>query len=420
MSIAILIWTLLAQQSAPPPPPQAQKVPPEAQALTEAVSDANNSGPDIIRLLEGFLKKFPGSPQRAEIERLLARAAIDGKDDARTILYGERVLATAPDDMLLLDRVARALLAVGGRENAGKSLKYSRAFAANIDKAPPPTDDLARKQDERDRGQARALLFQSRAQAILGDTADAAELAARSYAIFPCEEAAREWGKALETLGQVKDAADRYADAFAIPDSRALDTDRAEDRRKLAELYRKAHHSEKGLGDLTLSAYDRTATLLDSRREKLAALDPNFVATEPMQFSLSGLDGAKLQLASLKGSVVVLDFWATWCVPCRAQHPLYQRVLERFKERSDVVFLSVDTDEDHGLVPAFLDRNRWSRKVYFEDGLQRLLQITSIPTTILFDRNGRVASRMNGFLPDKFVDQLSERIESALREPGRP
>jgi thiol-disulfide isomerase/thioredoxin len=135
-----------------------------------------------------------------------------------------------------------------------------------------------------------------------------------------------------------------------------------------------------------------------------------------MQFSLTGLEGGKLKLASLKGNVVVVDFWATWCVPCRAQHPLYQRVLDRFKARSDVVFLSIDTDEDHTLVPAFVDANRWSRKVYFEDGLQRLLQVNSIPTTILFDRNGRVASRMNGFQPEKFVDQLTERIESALRE----
>jgi thiol-disulfide isomerase/thioredoxin len=415
MSIAILILALLAQQPLPSPPPP-QKPPPENQALMEALTDANNSVPDVIRVLEDFLQKYPATTQRGEIERLLARAAVDGKDDARTILYGERVLATSPDDMLLLDRVARALLAAGGRANAEKSLKYSRAFAVNIEKAPPPGDDSARKQEERDRGQARALLYQSRGQAILGNKAEASELAARSYSIYPCEEGAHESGRALEALGKIKEAAERYADAFAIPDSRASDADRAEDRRKLAELYRQLHHSEKGLGDLTLAAYDRTSALVDSRHEKLAALDPNFAAIDPMQFSLSGLDGAKLKLASLKGSVVVVDFWATWCVPCRAQHPLYERVLERFKARTDVVFLSIDTDEDHNLVPSFLDRNRWNHKVYFEDGLQRMLQVTSIPTTILFDRNGRVASRMNGFLPDKFVDQLTERIESALRE----
>jgi thiol-disulfide isomerase/thioredoxin len=411
MSLAVWIWALFAQQPAQPAP----QPPSENQILMEALTDANNSAPDIVRVLEAFLQKHPSSPQKTEIEKLLARAAVDSKDDRRTILYGERVLQTSPDDMLLLDRVARALIGAGGKENAERSLKYSRAFAANVEKAAPPSGgDAARKQEERDRGEARALLYQARAQAILENKAVAEQLAARSYAIYPCEEGAREWARALESLGKGKEAVERYADAFAIPDPRATDADRAEDRRILGELYRKIHHSEKGLGDVILAAYDRTSTIEDARREKLAALDPNFGATDPMQFSLSGLDGQKLKLASLKGNVVVVDFWATWCVPCRAQHPLYEKVLDRFKQRSDVVFLSIDTDEDHAQVPVFLDQNRWSRKVYFEDGLQRLLQVTSIPTTILFDRQGRVASRMNGFLPDKFVDQLTDRIQSAL------
>ncbi len=43
----------------------------------------------------------------------------------------------------------------------------------------------------------------------------------------------------------------------------------------------------------------------------------------------------------------MLDFWATWCVPCREQHPLYEKVKAKFKDSGDVVFLAVDTDEDH-------------------------------------------------------------------------
>lgn len=409
MSIAVLLWVLLAQQPAPQKPP-----PSENQILMEALQDANNSAPDVIRVLESFLKKYPATPQRGEIERLLARASVDTKDDRRTILYGQRVLKSSPDDMLLLDRVARALIATGGKENAELSLKYSRAFAANVEKLPPAGGDAARKQEERDRGEARALLYQARAQAILENETEAEQLAARSYATYPCEEGAREWARALDAVGNLKDTVERYADAFTIPDPRAVETDRAEDRRMLGDLFRKIHHSDKGLGDLLLASYDRTTALLDARREKLAALDPNFGATDPMQFSLTALEGGKLKLSSLKGSVVVVDFWATWCVPCRAQHPLYEQVLDRFKARNDVIFLSIDTDEDHAQVPVFLDQNHWSRKVYFEDGLQRLLQVSNIPTTILFDRSGRVASRMNGFLPDKFVDQLTERIQLAL------
>ena len=391
----------------------------ENKALTEALTEANNSNVDILRALEGFLKKYPQSFQRGEVERLLARASVEVKDDRRIVLYGERVLVNSPDDMLLLDRVAHALLTLGGRENASASLKYSGAFADDVLKLPPPDgSDVARKQEERDRGLARALLYQARAQTVLGQYQEAERLAAQSFSTYPAEEAARECALALEHQGRLKDAIARLADAITVPDTRAAESDRAEDRRKLGELYRKAHHSEKGLGDVILASYDRTATLAGQRRTKLQALDPNSLATDPMQFTISGLDGTKLPLAKLKGSVVVVDFWATWCQPCRVQHPLYEQVKTRFKDRSDVVFLAVDTDseEDRPKVGPFLDGQKWSRQVYFEDGLQRLLNVSSIPTTLLFDKQGRVASRMNGFLPDKFVDQLSQRIESALSD----
>jgi len=390
----------------------------ENKELTQALQESASSSVDIIRTLEAFLKKYPASAQRPQIERGLARAAVDIKDDQRIVRYGEPALVSSPDDMLLLDRVARALLTMGGRENAEKSLKYSRAFEQNIRKAPAPEGrDAARKQDERDRGLARALVYQSRAMTVLEKDADAERLASQSFAIYPSEEAARESSEALARLHRENDAIVRLAEAFAVPDAHVVDTDRAEDRRKLGEMYRKVHHSEKGLGDEILAAYDRTAVLVEQRRKRLEAIEPNSTASDPMQFTLTGLDGKKLALSSLKGSVVILDFWATWCQPCRAQHPLYDQVKQRFKDRADVVLLFIDTDEDRNLVVPFLDQQNWSRQsVYFDDGLQRLLQVSSIPTTVLFDKQGRVASRMNGFLPDKFVDQLSERIQSALQD----
>ena len=133
-----------------------------------------------------------------------------------------------------------------------------------------------------------------------------------------------------------------------------------------------------------------------------------------MEFTLPGLDGAPLKLADLKGKVVVMDFWATWCGPCRTQHPLYEQVKQRFASRKDVVFLAISTDDDPGLVKPFLEANRWSKTVYFEGGLAGFLRVTSIPTTVIVNREGKVVSRMNGFLPERFVDMLTERIREAL------
>jgi thiol-disulfide isomerase/thioredoxin len=275
---------------------------------------------------------------------------------------------------------------------------------------------MARWRDELDRGLGRALVLEARATGNLGRVEEALKLARASFDVYPTAESAREQGRWLQRSGKDAEAIVRYADAFTIPDPRTRDSDRARDRERMGDLYRKFHGSETGLGDIILQSYDRTTTLVKERELRLRQLDPNAQLTDPMQFTLSGLDGRKLAMKSLLGKVVVFDFWATWCGPCRVQHPLYEQVKRRFKERDDVVFVSVNTDEDRATVPEFLAGNRWDRNVYFEDGLAVALRISSIPTTLLINRRGEVASRMNGFNPERFADLLSERIEQALAQ----
>jgi len=168
---------------------------------------------------------------------------------------------------------------------------------------------------------------------------------------------------------------------------------------------------------MLLEAYDRMTTLVETRLQRLAALDPNSVAKSPLEATISSIDGKKLNLATLKGKVLVMDFWATWCEPCRAQHPLYEQVRQKFGPRNDLVFLTIDADDDRSLVEPFLAEQKWDRNVYYEDGLSRMLGVNSIPTTILFGKNGLISSRMTGFAPSSFADQLTERIAAALAEP---
>ncbi len=189
----------------------------------------------------------------------------------------------------------------------------------------------------------------------------------------------------------------------------------------MGELYRKIHGSEKGLGDLILAAYDRVSTTVETRRKKLLALDPNSSLLDPMDFTVTSLDGKKFQLASLKGKLVIMDFWATWCVPCRLQHPLYEKLRERFGAGGDVVFLEMNADEDRTVVEPFLTAEKWDKNVYFEDGLARLLNVMNIPTTVLIDKSGRVVSRMDGFDPSTFLEQMTSRIQSILGDgPAAP
>jgi thiol-disulfide isomerase/thioredoxin len=400
------------------PPPQAAPSDAEQQDLMKAVSESGNSTIDLVRTLEAYLEKYPQTVQRGDIELTIAKSAIENKDYVRTVKYGERALARNPEDVLMLDRVAQALLALGGPENAQKSVTYARKLEDLIVSMGPATgNDAAQHQEDRDRALARMLLVQSRARAMLDEKLEASQLAARAFETYPSEECARVWAESLIRLGREEEAVTHLAEAFAIPDIHTTDADRQTDRQRLGELYAKLHDgSQKGLGDVILEAYDRTTSLTNTRHQQLIAMDPNAAAAKPTEFTITSLDGKKFKMASLDGKVVVLDFWATWCTPCRAQHPLYEEVKKHYGKRDDLVFLAIDTDDDHNIVQPFLEENMWDKAVYFDDGLARLLQVQQIPTTVLLDKHGKIASRMNGFLPENFVQVLIGRIDAALAE----
>jgi thiol-disulfide isomerase/thioredoxin len=390
----------------------------EQEDLMHAVSEGSNSTLDLVRVFEAFLKKHPDTMYRPDIELNLTRASIENKDDARVVLYGERVLQHTPDDVVTLDKVAQSLVALGGTENAEKALKYARAFENIIDGMQPPEGkDAPQTQDQRDQAEARMLTTQARARAILGDKEESQRLAERAYSLYPTAETARVSAESLLRLGREREAMTRLAEAFSIPDARVSSSDRLTDRLRLGEMWSKAHNgSEQGLGDELLAAYDRTYSMVELRHKKLLALDPNGAAGSATEFTISGLDGKKLQMSSVLGKVVVLDFWATWCEPCRGQHPIYEEVMKHYADRKDVMFLPLTTDEDHSVVQPFLEAQMWDPHVYFDDGLTRVLGVSQIPTTIVLNKQGQVSSRMNGFVPDQFKDQLIERIEAALAE----
>jgi thiol-disulfide isomerase/thioredoxin len=402
----------------PPVTAAPQASPEEQEDLETALSEAGSSPVEYLRAVEKHLEKYPNSPRKMELERAAVRASMEANDDKRIIIHGERVLAQQPDDLQILDRVARALLTSESKDTSERALKYARRYEELVRKmqkdGAASASTAADWQNQTDRGIGRALAYEARATGNLGRAEEALALAQQGFEIFPATDAAREIARWYERLGKSAEAASALADAFTIPDPRATDLDRARDRGRMGELYRKVHGSEEGLGELVLEAYDRNVSLIHTRELRLRATDPNAQLTDPMEFTLGGVDAQKLSLATLKNKVVVFDFWATWCGPCRVQHPLYEQVKKRFEGNPDVVFLSIDTDADRALVKPFLDEVHWDSRVYFEDGLARALKVTSIPTTILTDKNGQIFSRMNGFKPDRFVDMLTTRIRDAL------
>jgi thiol-disulfide isomerase/thioredoxin len=412
--LLILAAALLSAQTAPKVLSREE----EQRLLQEDVSQAGNSPVDFIRAGERHLKRFPNSLIRDDLDRAILRAAIDASDFRRTILYGEKVLAK-DDDLMLLDRVARAFLASDDAASARRGLKYAERLEKKAREMKPPAGSPARQaeaQQEADRTVARALVLQARAWGNSGNLDKAIEQARRSYQFYATGEAASESARWELRAGKLPEALEHYADAFTIPDSRVTDDDRAFYRRVLGETYAKVQGSDPGLGDVVLRAYDRTAALVQARETALKAVNPNKGVTDAFEFRLSGLRGQTLRLADFRGKILVVDFWATWCVPCRAQHPLLEQLKAKYHSDAGVTFVSINSDEDRAAVKPFLAQQKWSDDIYFEDGLAQFYRVSSIPTTMVFNARGEMVSRLPGFAPELYVQSITTAIEQARGE----
>src|SRR5260370_41034007 len=148
----------LSQVTAQPQAPVASDA--EKQELAAAVQEASTSGFDMIRALEAHLRKYPNTPLRRDMLPWLAKAAVEAKDEARIIQYGEPVLAVSPNEVTPLDRISRALINAGGQENAAKALGYAKRYEDHMVRVPVPSGyDPVEHQDDHDRPLARAPLY---------------------------------------------------------------------------------------------------------------------------------------------------------------------------------------------------------------------------------------------------------------------
>jgi hypothetical protein len=303
----------------------------EEKELNTALAEAGNSQIDFVRALENHLARYPDSPKKPEIERALARASIELKDDRRIILYGGWVLDHEAGDAQILDRVTRALLSGDSKETSERALRYAKRYVEQVVaiRQQPPAGHFgaADWKTEVDRSVARAMALEARATGNLGKYDEALALSEKGYAEFPTAEGAREISKWLIKLGREADAVPHMADSFTIPDSRNTEAARTQDRIRIGELYKKLNGSEKGLGDLILESYDRTTGLVAQRKWQTRSTDPNSQAVSLMDFTLPGLNGP-LKLASLRGKAIVFDFWATGQTPVRGQPRRFVRLRE--------------------------------------------------------------------------------------------
>lgn len=138
-------------------------------------------------------------------------------------------------------------------------------------------------------------------------------------------------------------------------------------------------------------------------------------------FTLKDLAGKDVSLESLKGKVVVVDFWATWCGPCKASFPGMQDAVNKFASSDDVVFLFVDTweraDDKAKNAKDFIESKSYTFHVLLDEDNKVVADfgVNGIPTKFIIDKNGNIRFKNIGFGGDNqaLVDELSLMIELA-------
>ena len=136
------------------------------------------------------------------------------------------------------------------------------------------------------------------------------------------------------------------------------------------------------------------------------------------KFRATDIEGRQLTASSLRGRVVVLDFWATWCAPCLKEVPTYQRLRrEHDASRLEIIGVSVDVLDRRGLV-SWLNRQQvtWTtihdRRGYSGE-LAQQFRVTSLPTTYVFDAEGRmVAANVRG---ERLIQAIAELLPPTPR-----
>lgn len=133
-------------------------------------------------------------------------------------------------------------------------------------------------------------------------------------------------------------------------------------------------------------------------------------------FTLSDISGKEHKLSSLRGHVVLLDFWATWCYPCRASIPGLVSVQEKFRDRG-VIVLGVSMDEGSDLkerLSQFSKEMNISYPILISDkNVVRAYDVGNIPALFLIDKEGKIVDLFVGYA-DGFEEEISKQIGNLL------
>ncbi|HEX5424103.1 MAG TPA: redoxin domain-containing protein [Candidatus Acidoferrales bacterium] len=403
-----------------PPARAAQKTAaahePDAEAALEKVFAV--SGDDraaLVTNLQKYLLEFPDAPRKADVYRALVDACQHLHNDSCVLDYAERSIAIQPDDSDMMLIAVTYLQQAGDDESLARASGYVTRVIDRVEKSLPaehaPNQSLV--QWETHKQNLRGVLYFLRGQIRYRrqDYQGAAKDLDASYAIRPSVSAAELLGEIAELQGNAQKALREYTLAFVLPDAEpGGEVDRRAIRKRLGNLWREVHGSDQGLGDEILSEYDRVSSGAGAGSSDAANQDAGNLSS----FTLHRLDGTPMALSTLNGKIIVVDFWAMWCIPCAQINQEFDDLARAWSGEARVVFVMADTDDDDSLVPSFVQKQKWHATTLYADGLDRFLNITTLPAAVVIGPDGRVLYKVEHPAARGFASPISSAIQLSL------
>ncbi|MGA2811670.1 MAG: redoxin family protein [Candidatus Acidiferrum sp.] len=201
----------------------------------------------------------------------------------------------------------------------------------------------------------------------------------------------------------------------------ALTPERSTAHRNLGIALIKQGRDAEGIAELNLfvAAPGNSAKSVEEARAIIA----NPVrAREPFapDFAFTSLEGAHVSNAALEGKVVLLDFWATWCPPCRESVPMIAALHKKYADKA-FLLVGISADGDEQTLKTFVERNRmsWTEYLDLSGSVGESFSVDSYPTYVVVDKQGVVQYRQSGFGPT-VAGELEDVINKALKKPFVP
>ncbi len=132
--------------------------------------------------------------------------------------------------------------------------------------------------------------------------------------------------------------------------------------------------------------------------------------------SVNAIREALPDSVSLDGKVVYVDFWASWCVPCRQSFPWMQKIYDKY-HRDGLEIVAVNVDKDHAAAMKFLQEHEAAFSILFDStgSLAKLYELEAMPSSFIYDRDGHLVQRNQGFRQEE-TEGVERTVQTLLKQ----